>query len=378
MCDKNKIYLSASHMSGAEQKYIEEAFALNEVSSHGLNITAFENKIASYLGGFNKVVALTSGTAAIHLALILSGVKHGDEVICQSFTFSASANPIMYQGANPVFVDSEQDTWNMCPIQLERAIKNRIANGKKPKAIIAVHVYGMPAKILEILAIAKKYEIKLIEDAAEAFGAMYDNQQCGTFGDFGILSFNGNKIITTSGGGALICKTQEAKTKAIFLATQAKDKAVHYQHSEIGYNYRMSNIAAGIGRGQMEVLDEHIALRQNINFFYREIFSGIEGIIFLSPPNPKFVSNHWLTCILVDHKKTGFSSEDIRSHLAFNNVESRSLWKPMHLQPVYKDCHYFGENTCAKFFEKGLCLPSSSNLTAFEKDCIKGYLKQFA
>ena len=377
MNDKNKIYLSASHMSGGEQKYIEEAFALNEVSSYGLNITAFENKIASYLGVDNKAVALSSGTAAIHLSLILSGVKHGDEVICQSFTFAASANPIMYQGATPVFVDSEQETWNMCPIQLERAIKHRIANGKKPKAIIAVHVYGMPAKILEIVEIAKKYKITLIEDAAEAFGSSYHNQKCGTFGDFGILSFNGNKIITTSGGGALICKNDKTKEKAIFLATQAKDRALHYQHSEIGYNYRMSNIAAGIGRGQMEVLEKHITLRKNINNFYKNIFEGIDGVSFLATPNSKIVSNHWLTCILVEDKKTGFSSQDIRKHLAANNVESRPLWKPMHLQPVFEKCLFFGENICGAFFEKGICLPSSSNLTPFEKDRIKGYLKQF-
>jgi len=371
MSDKNKIWLSSPHMGESEQKYIAQAFAKNELSSFGANINAFEKNIESYLGEEAKVVGVSSGTAAIHLALILSGVKHGDEVICQSFTFSASANPTMYQGAIPIFVDSEIDTWNMCPIHLEKAIQDRIENGSKPKAIIVVHLYGMPAKITEIVAVAKKYEIKLIEDAAEALGSSYLGQKCGTFGDFGIVSFNGNKIISTSGGGVLICKTDTDKQQAIFLASQAKDKAIHYQHSEVGYNYRMSNVLAGMGRGQMEILDEHIVLRQEVNKFYKDLFKSIKGVSILEVPNPDFISNHWLSCILIDEKMLGHTKEDIRVQLLKDNIESRPLWKPMHLQPIFSKFKYYGNNISEELFNKGLCLPSSSNLNNSEKERIK-------
>ena len=309
------------------------------------------------------MACLTSGTAALHLALVLAGVTFDDDVLCQSFTFSASANPIKYQGANPVFVDSESESWNMCPRALEEDIKKGIEREKKPKAIIVVHLYGMPAKMDEIQAISMRYDIKLIEDAAEALGATYKGQKCGTFGDFGILSFNGNKIITTSGGGALVCKTEEAKKKAVFLATQARDNAPHYQHSHVGYNYRMSNIVAGIGRGQMEVLDKHIGLRRNMHQFYKELFSNVNGISVFEESNQTCFSNHWLSCILVDEKQTGFSRETLRLQLEKKNIESRPLWKPMHLQPVFKDCDYYGETVAEDLFENGLCLPSGSNLT---------------
>ena len=375
MSDKNKIWLSSPHMGGGEQKYITQAFAKNELSSYGANINAFEKNIESYLGEETKVVGVSSGTAAIHLALILSGVQHGDEVICQSFTFSASANPIMYLGATPIFVDSEIDTWNMCPIHLEKAIKDRIINGSKPKAIIVVHLYGMPAKISEIARIAEKYNIKLIEDAAEALGATYLGKKCGTFGDFGIVSFNGNKIITTSGGGVLICKTDADKQKAIFLATQAKDKAIHYQHSEVGYNYRMSNVVAGIGRGQMEVLDKHIVLRHKNNRFYKDIFKDVKGISMLVEPNINHKSNHWLSCILIDEKKSRFTREDIRLQLLADNIESRPLWKPMHLQPVFLKYRFFGDGVSEELFKIGLCLPSGSNLTDLEKERIERSIK---
>ena len=283
-------------------------------------------------------------------------------MLCQSFTFAASAFPITYQGAKPIFIDSEKDTWNMCPLALEEAIQDKIKKGKKPKAIIVVHLYGMPAKIDLISAIAKKYDIKLIEDAAEALGSSYKGQQCGTIGDFGILSFNGNKIITTSGGGALVCKNEEEKEKAVFLATQARDNAPHYQHSEIGYNYRMSNVLAGIGRGQMEVLDKHVSLRRKNNQFYRELFKDIDGIAVFKEPNNDFLSNHWLSCIIIDEEKTGFTREDVRLQLEKDHIESRPLWKPMHLQPVFNGCEYFGKKISENLFEKGLCLPSGSNL----------------
>jgi dTDP-4-amino-4,6-dideoxygalactose transaminase len=359
----NKIWLSSPHMGGGEQKYVQEAFDTNWVAPLGPNVNGFEEDIKKYIGVTKEVAALSSGTAAIHLALILSGVKTNDEVLCQSFTFSASANPIAYQGATPVFVDSESTTWNMCPLALEEAIIDRIAKGKKPKAILVVHLYGMPAKIDEILAISKKYEIALIEDAAEALGATYNGQNCGTFGDFGILSFNGNKIITTSGGGALVCKNEADKQKAIFLATQARDNAPHYQHSEIGYNYRMSNILAGIGRGQMEVLDKHIGYRRNNNQFYQDLFKEVDGITFFKEPTKDYFSNHWLSCIVIDEDITGFSREDLRLHLEKNTIESRPLWKPMHLQPVFKNAPYYGGKVAENLFEKGLCLPSGSNLT---------------
>lgn len=371
---KDKIYLSSPHMGGTEQNYINEAFEQNWIAPLGPNVTGFENDLESYLGSDAKVAALSSGTATIHLALILLGVKSGDEVICQSFTFSASANPIVYQGAIPVFVDSEIDTWNICPIALEEAIKDRIEKGKKPKAIIAVHLYGMPFKADEVLAIANKYEIPLIEDSAEALGSIYKGQKCGTFGVFNVLSFNGNKIITTSGGGALVCKTKEAKEKTVFLATQARDVAPHYQHSEIGYNYRMSNICAGIGRGQMEVLDKHIGLRREMNKFYRELFQNIDGVEVFSEPNSDYFSNHWLSAILLKDYET---REKLRLALEEENIESRPLWKPMHLQPVFKDCPYYGKNVAEELFENGLCLPSGSNLNLQDKNRLKEVIDAF-
>ena len=375
--NKNKIYLSSPHMGGTEQDYVNEAFNTNWIAPLGPNVTGFEDSLENYLGKDNYVAVLSSGTAAIHLALILLGVERGDEVICQSMTFSASANPIVYQGATPVFVDSEIDTWNMCPNYLEEAIKDRISKGKKPKAIIAVHLYGMPYKVEEIKAISKNYDIPIIEDAAEALGSSYNNQKCGTFGDISILSFNGNKIITTSGGGALVSKEKNSKEKAIFLATQARDEAPYYQHSQIGYNYRMSNICAGIGRGQMEVLDTHVELRRNMNQFYKEIFGVKEGVSVFAEPSEKYFSNHWLNCITVDESITGFSSENIRETLVKDNIEARPLWKPMHLQPVFKDAPYFGGTISEKLFNKGLCLPSGSNLTLNEKERIKNALKTY-
>jgi len=375
--NKNKIFLSSPHMGGTEQGFVKEAFNTNWIAPLGPNVNGFEDSLENYLGKDNYVAALSSGTAAIHLALMLLGVERGDEVICQSMTFSASANPIVYQGATPVFVDSEIDTWNMCPNYLEEAIKDRISKGKKPKAIIAVHLYGMPYKVEEIKAISKNYDIPIIEDAAEALGSSYNNQKCGTFGDISILSFNGNKIITTSGGGALVSKEKNSKEKAIFLATQARDEAPYYQHSQIGYNYRMSNICAGIGRGQMEVLDTHVELRRNMNQFYKEIFGVKEGVSVFAEPSEKYFSNHWLNCITVDESITGFSSENIRETLVKDNIEARPLWKPMHLQPVFKDAPYFGGTISEKLFNKGLCLPSGSNLTLNEKERIKNALKTY-
>lgn len=359
---KDKIWLSSPHMGGSEQKYIQEAFDANWVAPLGPNVNGFEQDLENYLQNDAKVACLASGTSALHLSLILAGVKQGDEVLCQSMTFSASANPIVYQGATPVFIDSEKDTWNMCPKALEEVIEDRISKGNKPKAIIVVHLYGMPAKMDEITNIAKKHDITLIEDAAEALGSTYKGQKCGTFGDFGILSFNGNKIITTSGGGALVCKNEEDKKKAIFLATQARDDAPHYQHSHIGYNYRMSNIVAGIGRGQMEVLDKHIGYRRNNHAFYQEVFKNIDGIHVLTEPTNDYFSNHWLSAILIDERKTGFTREDMRLALLEENIESRPLWKPMHLQPIFKDCPYYGGNVAKFLFTDGLCLPSGSNL----------------
>ncbi len=366
-----KIWLSSPHMGGNEQKYINEAFEANWIAPLGPNVNGFERDLEGYLDENKKIACLVSGTSALHLALILSGVTAGDEVVCQSMTFSASANPIVYQGATPIFIDSEIDTWNMCPVALEEAIKGRISKGKKPKAIIVVHLYGMPAKIDEIATIAKKYDIKLIEDAAEALGSTYKGQKCGTFGEFGILSFNGNKIISTSGGGALVCKSEEDKQKAVFLATQARDDAPHYQHSHIGYNYRMSNIVAGIGRGQMEVVNLRVSQRRANHQFYRELFKNIDGIEIFTEPTTDYFSNHWLSAILIDKQKTGFNREDLRLKLLEDNIESRPLWKPMHLQPVFDDCPYYGEKVAETLFDNGLCLPSGSNLTDENRNRIK-------
>ena len=367
---QDKIWLSSPHMGGNELKYIHEAFEENWVAPLGPNVNGFEEDIEHYLDTEVKVAALSAGTAALHLALIECGVGYGDEVICQSMTFSASANPIAYQGANPVFVDSESETWNICPIALETAIKDRIAKGKIPKAIIGVHLYGMPFKVDEILAIANKYNIPLIEDAAEALGSTYKGKMCGTFGRFGILSFNGNKIITTSGGGALVCHTKEDKDKAVFLSTQARDNAPHYQHSHIGYNYRMSNISAGIGRGQMEVLQDRVDARRKMHDFYVELFNDINGIKIFSEPNPDYFSNHWLSAITIDSKIAGATREDLRLALLEDNIESRPLWKPMHMQPVFSNAPYYGGKVAEELFEHGLCLPSGSNLTDDERERI--------
>lgn len=359
----SKIWLSSPHMGGNELKFIHEAFESNWVAPLGPNVDNFEKDLQSFTN-VKHAAALSSGTAAIHLGLVLMGVKAGDYVICQSMTFSASANPIAYIGAIPVFVDSEPETWNMSPDALEEAIKKLISENKKPKAIIPVHLYGMPAKMNEIMAIADKYEIGLLEDAAEALGSIYKGRPAGSFGKFGVLSFNGNKIITTSGGGALISNSGEDIQKARFLSTQARDAAPHYQHSHIGYNYRMSNIVAGIGRGQMEVLPERIKSRRKNFETYKNFFSSIDGVSFLEEPNEDYYSNRWLTTILVEPEITGgITRESIRLEFEKFNIEARPLWKPMHLQPIFNECKYFGGSVSEEIFEKGLCLPSGSNLT---------------
>ena len=365
---KSKIWLSSPHMGGQEMKYINEAFASNWIAPLGPNVDHFEKELAQYLN-VDSCAALSSGTAAIHLALIILGVKHGDEVICSTFTFAASANPIVYMGATPVFVDSDPETWNMDPVLLEEAILERIKIGKKPKAIIMVHLYGMPAKIIDIKNIAAKYNISLIEDAAEAIGSEYDNVKCGSFGDIGILSFNGNKIITTSGGGAMVSNNTEYVSHARFLSTQAADKAVHYQHSQIGYNYRLSNILAGIGLGQLEVLQSRVEARRRIFSRYFEVLSKIEGIQFNMEPDAKYKSNRWLTTIVVNPDLTnGITREDIRLGLEKENVESRPLWKPLHIQPVFLSCPSYINDVSYNLFVSGLCLPSGSNLTDSDLD----------
>ena len=367
---KSKIWLSSPHMGGAELKYIHKAFDENFIAPLGSNIDVFENDLQDFLRENVNVVALASGTAALHLALVMLGVKMGDEVICQSMTFSASANPIVYQGATPIFIDSERETWNICPKALEIAIKDRLSKGKKPKAIIVVHIYGMPAKMDEIMKIANKYEIPIVEDAAEALGSIYKRKKCGTFGEMSILSFNGNKIITTSGGGALVCRKQAQKERAVFLSTQARDEAPYYQHSEIGYNYRMSNVSAGIGCGQMEVLEERIIQRRFNHNFYRNLFESMEGISIFSEPNDDFYSNHWLTAIVIDEERIGFDRDKLRLKFLENNIETRPLWKPMHLQPIFTDAPYYGEDVSERLFQKGLCLPSGSNMTDNDRERI--------
>lgn len=354
-------------MSGNEMKYINEAFDTNWIAPLGPNVTAFENELSSYLGAKN-VAALTSGTAAIHLALIILGVDAGDEVLVSSFTFSATVNPIVYLGAKPILIDSEAATGNMDPSLLEEAIKDRIQRGTKPKAIIVVHLYGMPAKIDDILMISKKYEIPIIEDAAEALGSKYNNQYLGTFGELGILSFNGNKIITTSGGGALISNNEAYINKARFLSTQARDNAPHYQHSEIGYNYRMSNILAGIGRGQLEVINSRvIQRRRNFDYYFNKL-NAINSISFIKESGKDY-SNRWLTTILINPDISGeIDSNTIRIALEKENVESRPLWKPMHLQPVFKKFPTYLNGVSENFFDHGLCLPSGSNLNTQELD----------
>ena len=371
---KNRIWLSLAHMGGREQEFIQEAFDTNWVVPLGPNVNAFEKALRDFLIENGKlkvedegkqVVALSAGTAALHLGLILLGVGEGDEVICQSFTFSASANPIAYLGATPVFVDSEVDTWNMDPELLEEAIKDRLKKtGRLPKAIIPVHLYGMPGKLDVILEVARRYKIPVLEDSAEALGSEYKGKKCGTFGEYAALSFNGNKIITTSGGGALVCPNEERAKRALFYATQAREQAPHYQHEKIGYNYRMSNICAGIGRGQMFVLEDHVARRREIHDLYVKLLEGVKGVkVMCQPEGGDFDSNYWLTCITVEPGVAGFTREDVRLALDTDNIESRPLWKPMHLQPVFKNAPFYGNGTSERLFEIGLCLPSGPTLT---------------
>ena len=360
----SKIWLSSPHMGYNEQKYVNEAFTTNWVAPLGPNVNGFEQDISISIGSNNQfqTAALTSGTAALHLALRMLDVGKDDVVMVQSFTFCGTTNPVSYQGAELVFIDSELDTWNMCPLALKDALKHY--KNRSVKAIMPVHLYGMPAKMNEIQQIADEYNVPIIEDAAEALGSKYKNQRCGTFGEMAALSFNGNKIITTSGGGALVSKHKHYIDQARFLATQARDEAPHYQHSQIGYNYRMSNIVAGIGRGQMEVLDERVAQRRANNQRYRDFFAGIEGVTFQTEPDADYFSNYWLTAILIEPSLNGgITREDVRLALDAENIESRPLWKPMHMQPVYEGAKFFGSGVCVKLFEQGLCLPSGSNLT---------------
>lgn len=379
-----KIWLSSPHMGGGERKYVNEAFDTNWVAPLGPNVTGFENDISSYLTTQNNqslnTAALTSGTAALHLALVMLGVNSKDAVLVQSFTFCGTTNPVVYQGAELVFVDSEKDTWNIDPEALKMAIQTLLDEGFgvpqkiEPKngkgyirAIMPVHLYGMPAKLDELEAISKESGVPIVEDAAEALGSTFKGQKCGSFGLMSALSFNGNKIITTSGGGALVSNSLEYVENARFLSTQARDNAPHYQHSQIGFNYRMSNIVAGIGRGQMEVLDERVALRRANNQRYRDYFKNVEGVELQSEPNSDYFSNFWLTSVIIDPAKTGgIDREKVRLEMEKENIECRPLWKPMHLQPVFEGCRFFGDGVCVELFEKGLCLPSGSNLTEGE------------
>ncbi|MBE50182.1 MAG: pyridoxal phosphate-dependent aminotransferase [Flavobacteriales bacterium] len=357
--NEKKIWLSSPHIGNKEFQYVTEAFDTNWIAPVGPHIEKFERQLSIRMQD-NFVAALSSGTSAIHLALILLGVKENDEVICSSFTFAASANPIMYLGAKPIFIDSELDTWNMCPIQLEKAIKSRIDAGKKPKAIILVHLYGMPAKMPEIISISEKYEIPIIEDAAEALGSLYNKKPLGSLTKFGVLSFNGNKIITTSGGGALVSSEKFQIEEAKFLSTQARDEAPHYQHSKIGYNYRLSNVCAAIGLGQLEVLKERVEQRRLWYQKYKELLVDIAEINFLEEPKDCFC-NRWLTCITID-EKSKVNREILRQELYKDNIESRPLWKPMHMQPIFSSFMAFGGDISESLFERGLCLPSGSNM----------------
>jgi len=362
-------------MGGNEINFIKEAFDQNWIAPLGPNVDNFEKLLSNYTG-VKKVAALSSGTASIHLALIILGIESGDEVITSSFTFSATVNPIVYQGATPILVDSEPETWNMSPVLLEIAIKDRLSKGKQPKAIIPVHLYGMPANIEKIMEISNQYEIPVIEDAAEALGSRYMDRSVGSFGKMAILSFNGNKIITTSGGGALISNDEGLIAKARFLATQARDNAPHYQHSQIGYNYRMSNILAGIGLGQLEVIEERIRKRRENFFFYKQNLGNNEGISFLEEPDNAYFSNHWLTTVLIDPVKTGTTREVVQKMLEQKNIESRPLWKPMHLQPVFSSCPAYLNGTSENLFINGLCLPSGSNLSDEDRQRILRILKK--
>lgn len=360
-----KVYLSSPHMSGREMKYMTEAFVQNWVAPLGPNVVDLDVEVAKQCGVKDAAV-LNSGTAAIHLALIILGVGKGDEVLASTFTFCATINPIIYQGALPILIDCEPGTWNMDPVLLEEAIKDRMLKGKKPKAIIPVHLYGMPASMTKIMEVAERYEIPVIGDTAEALGSRYNGKPAASYGDMSIISFNGNKIITTSGGGALVSDNEEFILKARFLASQAKDKAPYYQHSQIGYNYRMSNILAGLGLGQFEVLEDRVRARRSNHFFYKENLAKFDGITLLEEPNQSYYSNHWLTAILVDPAKTGTNIEFLQKEFEKNNIETRFLWKPMHLQPVFSHCPAYLNGNSEKFFNQGLCLPSGSNLTSKE------------
>jgi dTDP-4-amino-4,6-dideoxygalactose transaminase len=358
----DRIFLSFPHPSGSEMKWINEAFKNNWIVPLGPNVDLFEELLGKYLEGTN-VVALSAGTAAIHLGLVMLDVQAGDEVVCQSFTFSASANPVKYQGASPVFVDSEPDSWNMDPVVLEETIVDRKRiTGKYPKAIVVVHLYGMPAKMNEILAVGKKYNIPVLEDAAEALGSTYFGHKCGTFGEYGALSFNGNKVITTSGGGALICPSPEAAKRVKFLATQAREAKPYYYHTVVGYNYRLSNVSAGIGIGQMDVLDAHLARRRAIHALYTEGFKDFDGVTVKQDYSAEVDSNFWLSTILFD-KDLHISPEDARQALEAQNIESRWIWRPMNMMPLYKDAPYYGGTVAEDIFNRGLCLPSGSVLT---------------
>lgn len=375
-----RVYLCLAHMSGREQDFIREAFDTNWVVPLGPNVNAFEEELGAFLGGGKRVVALSAGTAAIHLGLVLLGVGPGDEVICQSFTFCASANPAVYLGATPVFVDSEPRSWNMDPELLEEAIRDRIARrGRKPKAIIPVHLYGMPADIDAICRVAERYGIPVLEDAAEALGSEFEGRKCGTFGALGALSFNGNKMITTSGGGALIVPDDETRRRAMFFATQAREPFPYYQHEQIGYNYRMSNICAGIGRGQMTVLDAHIAHHRRVHARYAAAFAGVPGITLADNPDSRWNSNFWLCTILVDPAVSGTSCEELRLRLDAEDVETRPLWKPMHLQPVYAGNPCYVNGTAERLFGRGLCLPAGPMVTDDDVDriaaCIRACVK---
>ena len=360
---RNRIYLCLAHMSGKEQQFIQEAFDTNWVVPLGPNVNGFEADLEAFFATEGQdakpIVALSAGTAALHLGLIMLGVKAGDEVICQSFTFSASANPIVYQGATPVFVDSEPGTWNMDPQLLEQAILDRMAKtGKKPKAIVPVYLYGMPAYIDEIMAVAQKYDIPVLEDAAEALGSEYKGRKCGTFGAFGALSFNGNKMITTSGGGALICPDAQAKQRVTFFATQAREPYPYYHHEQIGYNYRLSNICAGIGRGQMTVVSEHVEHHRRVKELYKQLLAGVPGITVHEAPEAYMESNYWLNTIVVEPAQYGMTADELRIKLDAKNIESRLLWKPMHLQPVFAQAPAYVNGVSENLFNKGLCLPS--------------------
>ncbi|NUK29885.1 aminotransferase class I/II-fold pyridoxal phosphate-dependent enzyme [Parageobacillus sp. VR-IP] len=370
MNNKSRIFLSPPHMSGNEQKYINEAFETNWIAPLGPNVDAFEKELAKYVGS-KGAAAVSSGTAAIHLALRLLDVQQGDKVFCSSLTFIASANPILYQGAEPVFIDSEPDTWNMSPVALERAMEEAKKEGKLPKAVVVVNLYGQSAKMDEILAICDHYQVPVVEDAAESLGSTYKGKKSGTFGKFGIYSFNGNKIITTSGGGMLVSDDVEALQKARFLATQARDPAPHYQHSQVGYNYRMSNIVAGIGRAQLEVLDERVKARRAIFDRYVQALGDIEGVHFM-PELEGTMSNRWLTTLTIDQKVLGVTPMDIINALAEENIEARPVWKPLHLQPVFNGVTYYpyqeGWSVSDELFANGICLPSGSSMTVEDQN----------